>query len=318
MAREAELHVAVGVIYGQDGRILIAQRPDHTHLGGFWEFPGGKLEAGESVEDALRRELQEELGIMAEPAGPLLRVRHAYPERTVLLDIWRVTCFSGTPAGLQGQAVRWVHPDSLPDYTFPEANRPIIAAARLPDCYAILDHDGNTETLLHRLQHLLASGVKLIQFRAKKLGLHQYMAKAHEVISYCHAADAKVLLNTTPDNAHDCGADGVHLTAQRLMALTARPLPASLWVGASCHNVKELCQAERIGGDFALLSPVLPTLTHPERAAIGWDAFARAVDAVNLPIYALGGLGPTDIDRVRRYGGQGVAGIRGFLAGMSD
>lgn len=314
----SEIHVAVGVIHGPDGRILIARRPDHTHLGGFWEFPGGKLERGETVQDALRRELQEELAITATTSTPLIRIRHTYPEKQVLLDVWRVTRFSGQPEGLQGQALDWVHPNHLPDRSFPPANRPIMAAARLPDHYAILDHDGDSNKLMQRLAHLLKSGIRLLQFRAKNLDSHQYSALAHEVIRHCHASETRVLLNTDPDNPLLAAADGLHLTAQRLMSLTERPLPASSWVGASCHNMKELCQAEHMGIDFALLSPVLPTPTHPRQPAMGYEGFAKTVDAVNLPVYALGGLRPNDIDPVRQAGGQGIAGIRGFLAGLPD
>jgi len=308
-----ELHVAVGVIESADGRILIAQRPSHTHLGGYWEFPGGKLEPGETVRQALQRELKEELDIWAEPGRPLIRVRHCYPERRVLLDVWRVTCFDGTPRGLQGQRLRWVMSEELDRYGFPAANFPIRTAVRLPDCYAILNHEGDRHRFWDELEHLLESGLTLIQFRAKQLDPHQYAALAYAVIRRCHSAGARVIVNGEAETAVLLKADGVHLTAKKLMDLSSRPLPLSLWVGASCHNVKELCQAERIGADFALLSPLLPTATHPEQPAMGWEQFALSVDRVNLPVFALGGLGPADVGQVQWCGGQGVAGIRGFL-----
>lgn len=309
-----QLHVAVGVIGRPDGCVLIARRPAHTHLGGYWEFPGGKLEPGETVVQALERELREELAITVEPLHPLIRIRHTYPDRRVLLDVWRVNCLSGEPVGLQGQAVCWVSPDHLTDYCFPAANRPIVTASRLPACYAILDHDGSRDGLMQRLDHLLDSGIHLIQFRAKPLDLHQYNTLAAAVIDRAAVYRARVMLNTAPDNPALHRAAGLHLTASRLMSLTTRPLPQAAWLGASCHNMKELCQAERIGADFALLSPVLPTPSHPGQPALGWDAFAKAVDTVNLPVYALGGLHPTDSQTVWEHGGQGVAGIRGFLA----
>ena len=90
------------------GRVLIAQRPPGKHLAGGWEFPGGKLEPGEERLAGLARELREELGIRIEaPARPLIRVRHAYPSRDVLLDMWVVRSFAGEPQGLDGQALRW-------------------------------------------------------------------------------------------------------------------------------------------------------------------------------------------------------------------
>ncbi|KUJ84144.1 8-oxo-dGTP diphosphatase MutT [Microbulbifer flavimaris] len=122
------IHVAVGVILGRDGRILIARRPDHLHMGGRWEFPGGKVEAGESVQEALTRELREEIAIDVEAIQPLTEIRHEYPEKTVLLDTWWVTAFSGEPRGLEGQETRWVARDELDHYQFPDANQAIIEA----------------------------------------------------------------------------------------------------------------------------------------------------------------------------------------------
>jgi 8-oxo-dGTP diphosphatase len=313
-----ELHVAVGVIVRADGCVLIAQRPAHTHLGGYWEFPGGKLEAGEGVEAALVRELREELALGVLPRHPLIRVRHSYPEHRVLLDAWRVTCLSGEPVGLQGQAIRWVHPDQLPEYTFPEANRPIMMAQRLPSRYAILDHDGNDDILIRRFRHVLDSGIELVQFRAKTLNMHHYNTLAGQLIHLASSYDVRIMLNTEPDNPAIQSAAGLHLTAARLMSLEHRPVPPSTGLGASCHNMKELCQAERIGVDFALLSPVLATPSHPNQPGMGWEAFARAVDQVNLPVYALGGLQPGDLEMAWQQGGQGIAGIRGFLAHWPD
>lgn len=124
------IHVAVGVILGQDGRILIARRPDHLHMGGRWEFPGGKVEAGESVQDALTRELREEIAIEVQAVQPLTEIRHEYPEKTVFLDTWWVTSFSGEPSGLEGQETRWVGREELDSYQFPDANQAIIEAIR--------------------------------------------------------------------------------------------------------------------------------------------------------------------------------------------
>jgi 8-oxo-dGTP diphosphatase len=124
------VHVAAAVIVGVDGNILIARRPDHVHKGGLWEFPGGKVEDGESVQVALARELEEELAINVLGAEPLLNVHHTYPEKAVLLDVWRVTEFSGEPRGNEGQLITWVAVDQLEDYLFPEANQPIIDALK--------------------------------------------------------------------------------------------------------------------------------------------------------------------------------------------
>ncbi len=124
------IHVAVGVIVSPNGKILLSLRPQHAHLGGFWEFPGGKVEGGEAVTTALIRELQEELAITATEYEPLLEVKHDYSDRSVLLDVWLVTGFGGEPYGNEGQEVRWVDVAELTSFQFPAANLPIVDAVQ--------------------------------------------------------------------------------------------------------------------------------------------------------------------------------------------
>lgn len=314
MSDRSELHVAAGVVRNERGEILIARRLAHVHQGDLWEFPGGKLEPGETAKDALRREIHEELNLKVIDASPLIRIRHAYPERRVLLDVWRVDRFDGTPMGMQGQPIRWVSPDELPRFTFPAANRPIVTAARLPDRYAILDDESGDEAVLReRLHRIVSRGIGLIQLRARRLAAHRYDALAQYAEEYCRARGVDLLLNADPDRVAKTSAAGVHLTAERLMTLDARPLEKDRWVAASCHDLRELRHAERIGADLAVLAPVLPTPTHPAAKPLGWKTFAELVDQVNLPVFALGGLSPADIEVARSHGAQGVAAIRGFL-----
>ncbi len=130
-AEPRAVRVAVGIVVDATGAILIARRPDHVHQGGLWEFPGGKVEAGETAETALRRELHEELGIVIQAAEPLLEIRHSYPEKIVVLDVWRVTAYHGEPHGREGQPLLWIMPEALADFGFPAADGPIIARLRL-------------------------------------------------------------------------------------------------------------------------------------------------------------------------------------------
>jgi 8-oxo-dGTP diphosphatase len=125
------VHVAVGVIFNsQQNQILIAKRPEHLHQGGLWEFPGGKVSAGERVDQALKRELIEELGITVIGAQPLMVVEHDYSDKQVFLDIWTVTQFKGNAQGAEGQQIKWVdlpelyRPES--QYNFPQANQAIL------------------------------------------------------------------------------------------------------------------------------------------------------------------------------------------------
>ena len=124
----SRLHVAVGVICNERGEILISRRHESSHQGGLWEFPGGKVEPGESVTEALGRELREELGIEVGALRPLVEVSHDYADKSVLLDVWIVEAFDGEAEGREGQPLRWIEPALLATYEFPAANQPIVQA----------------------------------------------------------------------------------------------------------------------------------------------------------------------------------------------
>ncbi len=307
------IHVAAAVIRGADGRILIARRPDDKHQGGLWEFPGGKVEADESVEQALARELDEELGIRPSAARPLLQVRHDYPDKQVLLDVWDVSAFTGEPHGAEGQPLAWVAPDRLGDYQFPAANRPIVAAARLPERYLITPDDLDPLALLDGIQAALGQGVRLIQLRAPQLSAEQYRALAADALGLC-AGRAQLLLKGPLAWLADFPAAGWHLTARQLCELAQgpRPLPSDRRLAASCHSAEELALATQLDVDFVTLSPLRPTLSHPGAPALGWPRATELLQGVNLPVYLLGGLGPADIPQAWLAGAQGVAGIRGL------
>ena len=120
------VHVAVGVVLNSQNEVLIALRAKQAHQGGLWEFPGGKVEVDETVQQALVRELKEELDIIAECFKPLVVIEHDYGDKTVRLDVWLVTQFDGVPSGCEGQQVKWAEIDELTGYEFPAANEKII------------------------------------------------------------------------------------------------------------------------------------------------------------------------------------------------
>ncbi|ALP51772.1 thiamine monophosphate synthase [Candidatus Tenderia electrophaga] len=304
------IHVAAALICNDQGQVLIAKRPAHKHQGGLWEFPGGKVEAGEDVLAALTRELDEEVGIQVGRARPLIRVKHAYPDRSVLLDVWRVDGFRGTPHGREGQPLAWCHVDELSRWDFPAANRPIIAAAQLPDCYLITPEPDAVDAFLAQLQQALAQGIRLLQLRAKGLAAEAYKALAQQVVPLCHAHGARVLLNGEPDWVAEVGADGIQLSSGRLHSLSQRPLDKSLLVAASCHSREELHKALQLEADFALLSPIKWTQSHPDTEPLGWDEMRRLVDEMPIPVYALGGVSRDDLAQAFAAGGQGIAAIR--------
>jgi len=310
MRSESLLHVAVGVIRGGDGKILITERAKHVHQGGLWEFPGGKVESGESVQDALRRELLEEIGISVEASAPLIKIKHDYGDRHVLLDVWNVTAFSGDAKPCEGQAMRWVVPDRLETFSFPAANRPIIKAARLPACYAILE-GRSVEEVLNNCQTILQGGVRLMQLRVKSLPVDDLQQVVAEVLGECRRQGATLLINSDLPVV-GVRADGIHLSSKGLLACEARP-DGYAWVAASCHNLAELRHAEQLGVDFAVLAPVQTTATHPEAVPLGWAGLTALLEQVNLPVFALGGLAVDDVDKALAAGAQGLAGISAFL-----
>ncbi len=310
-AADTPLHVAVAVIE-DGGRILLARRPPQAHQGDRWEFPGGKVEPGETVVAALARELEEELGITPRRYRPLLRLRHDYPERAVRLDVWKVTAFDGVPEGREGQPLRWVTADALPHQHLPDANRPIVTAVRLPDHLIIPPPELSPGQLRAALPRVATPGGLLI-LRCPHLPPDDYHGLARRVVAACAARGCRVLLTSEAAAVRALGAAGLHLSSRRLMALRARPhLPPGAWLSAACHDVVELDQAGRCGVDLALLSPVQPTTSHPGAPALGWRRFAELAERATMPVYALGGLGWRDIPLAWQRGGQGVAGIRAF------
>ena len=318
MTAQHRLQVAVGVVKNAQGDILISLRYQTLHQGGLWEFPGGKVEPQETVEQALQRELKEELGITVVSETPLITIQHQYPDLAVMLKVFLVEDYSGEVISGLGQPCRWVKPADLNHYAFPAANQPIITAAQLPVYYAILDN-AEAAVLMVNLQKLLARGLKLIQLRLKTVPkplLEQFIEQAKVL---CKQAGALLLINSAVDHAKEFAVNGIHLTSRDLMLASQRPMlehepsDSRYWVSASCHNLQELLHAQAIGIDFAVLAPVNVTQTHPDTEPLGWDTFSELVSQVNLPVYALGGLSKEDLETARNAGGQGVSAIRSFL-----
>lgn len=307
------IDVAAGVIRDDAlGRVLVAKRPEGVHQGGLWEFPGGKLEVGETVSEALKRELWEEIGITVHASTPLITLEHVYPDRTVRLHVRDVRDYSGEPRGVEGQPVRWVSLDELDQYSFPAANDPIRIAVQLPDCYPILNLDDHpAESIEALLSAWRDGGLRLVRFRTRqdgkaRDGVGVWVAKAK-------ALGIEVLIDGSVELMRATGAAGLHLPGKSLKDLTQRPVAGDHWLAASCHDAQELAEAARLGVDFAVLGPVLPTLTHPGTPSLGWSQFASLVAQAAFPIYALGGVGPQSIGMAREHGAQGIAAIRAFL-----
>lgn len=308
------LHIAAGVLRNAHGEVLICQRPAHKLYPGEWEFPGGKVEPGETVEQALARELHEELGIRVMQARPLIRLRHAYPELSVDLDTWLVERFDGVPLSTEHPAVEWVAPAGLPHRPLLAADRPIVQALRLPWHCVFTPPAGPAAALPSALPALPRGS--LLRLRRPGLDAGAYATLARQLAAPCRALGLALVLDRDPADAALLGAAGWHATAAVLGALDRRPVPSDLWFGASCHDAADLARARDAGADYAVLGPVRATPTHPGTRALAWDGFAQLARGAGLPVYAIGGVGPADLPVAWTAGAQGVAGISAYGPGL--
>lgn len=311
-AQRKRVHVAVGVIYNADGKILVAQRSVQQHLGGLWEFPGGKVESGESVNAALTRELHEELGIHVQAQSPLCKICHDYGDKSVLLDVWNVESFEGNPHGREGQPLRWLARQQLKPDEFPEANRAIIRALQLSDYLALVPAQSDLSVIENFSQQLpdrclvrLRQNTQSPDSERLPRLLNALEASGHGVIvDLASASDESWRMLT--------GVSGVHANRHILQQMTQRPAPEHLLFGASCHNADELAKAAACGADYVLLSPVQHSLSHPDQAGLGWEEFERLTRSAGVAVYAMGGMQLSDLKKARACGARGIAGIRLF------
>ncbi|HET7766882.1 MAG TPA: Nudix family hydrolase [Burkholderiales bacterium] len=305
----APVEVAVAVLIRPDGRVLLARRPSGKVYPGYWEFPGGKVESGESVAAALAREIREELGVEVERAHPWITRVFVYAHATVRLHFHRVYAWTGEPRALEHQAIAWQRPEAPELKPMLPANGPVLRALSLPDEYAITRADLGEKVFLSRLEARLRNGLRLVQVREKSLAPDALETFAVRVLALAHAHGAQVLVNHDAELARRIGADGVHLTAAQLMRVAARP--GARWCGASCHSLEELRRTEALGVDFAVLGPVLATPSHPDSIPMGWERFREMAAGVSIPVYALGGMRPRDLEQAQNCGAHGLAMVRG-------
>lgn len=319
---------AVGVIQRGDGMVLLAERPLGKAWCGYWEFPGGKVEKGETAEFALKRELKEELGITVKSFYPWLTRSFDYPAKydflgnleapakTVKLHFFIVTSWLGEATGLEDQLISWQWPDQLTVSPMLPANTPILKALSLPSFYAVtnLGELGETD-FCKRLNMALDNGLMMIQVREKQLTPANLRLFLAHVINMAAPYQAKVLVNSTSHYSdlnlvHDFNVAGIHFTSQDLMQLQVKP--DSVWCGASCHNSQELAKAESLGLDYVTLSPVKTTLSHTDATPLGWGKFSELIRGYSLPVYALGGMQVADLNTARLHGAHGIAMLRDF------
>ncbi len=312
--------IAVGVLIRADGKVLLSKRRMDAPQGGLWEFPGGKREANESLVETLQRELQEELGIRIQHYRPLIQITQSYAEYRVRLNVYQISSWLGEPRGQEGQAIQWTSTDKLAEYPMPVGNKPIRNAIQLPDRYIITPAQINDPNVfLHNLRSMLEqANPGMLQFRVFGLDSHQYHTLMPQVQMLCDQANTPFMLNADARTAKQAGAQGLHLSSRQLSKHRERPAGFT-WVAASCHTAQDLQQAQTIGVDFAVLSPVMPTLSHPDAEPLGWEQFRQRVESATIPVYALGGMHDALMQQAWQAGAQGIAGIRGLwpVSGLS-
>ena len=306
---DAAVHVVAGVLRDTRGRILLARRTEGRDLAGAWEFPGGKLEPGESPAKALERELFEELGIHIGKIEPLICVPQRYTSKNIVLDVYTVLSYIGKPKGLEKQALAWSPVEKLISYPMPPADKPVVAALTLPNVLAITpEFYGDKNNYLSCVEQQLVAGVRYIQLRCKSLTSIKLKELAIDIRTLCHEHKATLFINEDIQLAKMLHCP-VHLKSSQLMRKDIATILSGHPFSSACHTIGELKKAESMASLFAVLGPVLKTNSHPDSDGIGWAAFTQMRNDVSLPIFALGGLGMKNISDARRHGAQGVAGI---------
>jgi 8-oxo-dGTP diphosphatase len=287
MGNPAEIHVVAGALADADGRVLIAQRPRGRHMAGRWEFPGGKLAAGEDPLLGLKRELAEELGVAVRGARPLIRLRHEYPDRRVLLDVWQVTDYEGEPKALDSQALAWARPDDLPRHDLLEADRAIVTALRLP-----------------RVARVLAPGEALSSIRGRAAQLilvPQADELDAEAVAAARAAGHRVFVTGADADvvrvAALAGCDGVLL---RWLGQTLHvDRSGAFLVGVHCEDAEGATQAVAEGAHFLAIAP--------EDGAVSERLLERLCALVGRPVFAGWYPDARGLERLQQLGAHGCA-----------
>ena len=302
------IEASVGIIFNESFQLLMAERPQSKTWSGWWEFPGGKIEKGETPLEALKRELKEEIGISVIDAEKWIVRKYAYEDYEVILHFYKVTQWSGNIEAKEEQKISWVLPDNNVVSPILPANDLIFKAISLPDIYAITNAYEYSGNFLNKVEQQLNNGLGLIQIREKAISKNAFIELTKEIIQMAGNFDAKVMINSDINLAYKLNADGVHLNSSLLHRLSE--IPKDLIVSASCHSARDIEKAMTMDVSFVVLSPVQKTQSHPNSTPIGWDSFSKITQNYSIPIYALGGMKQNDIENAFNAGAIGIASQR--------
>lgn len=291
MVSPTEIHVIAGALSDKEGRVLIAQRPRGRHMAGRWEFPGGKLETGEDPYAGLKRELAEELGIVVQAAEPLIRLRHEYPDRRMLLDVWQVTAYDGEPRSLDSQALAWVRPDELPKHDLLAADRAIVTALRLPRLARVIASaaelaalkDNAAQTFLWQLPGNGEGAPDPDTVRAARANGHRVFALGEGIEAVRTGAMA--------------GCDGavLHWNGQNLHVDRG----GAFLIGVLCEDVEGAMQAVEEGAHFLIVAPADGPMQ---------ERYIKPIsEKVGVPVFAGWYADARRLERLRAAGAHGCA-----------
>ena len=306
-ANRSIVEVVCGVLTQPDGRFLLAQRPEGRIWAGFWEFPGGKIEPGESPAEALSRELREELGIKVCSASPWHKRLFDYPHARVRLHFFRIWAWTGEVQSLEGQQFVWTTPGHVDVEPLLPANTPVLRALQIPSTLAITPESSvPLEAALAQVSAGLASHQwSWLQVRRGAQVVEEWSAWQ----ALAHRYGTMLSLNAPLAIAEKLTPVAWHASSGALAGLTH--LPDFEWTGASVHNLEELARAGELGFDYAVLGSVKATASHPGHSGMGWDSWQRLAHEASLPLFAIGGLTADDRADARVAGAHGIAMIRG-------
>ncbi|MDB2589557.1 Nudix family hydrolase [Candidatus Thioglobus sp.] len=304
------IKAVVGVLQNSANEILIAKRQAHQFMAGFWELPGGKIEPTESDQEAIIRELKEELDIVVTDLSIHQTLTYQYPDRLIKLNIYNINQYQNTPIGAEGQEITWSGIEHLAHFNLLPTMRDFINSITLPNKYWITpSSEHQSDAWMAKFDEKLKQGISLIQLRSKVKLDSDFI---QQLYNQCHQVNAKLLLNIPNKTFKEGYCDGWHLTTNEMLNLKERPCGANQILSASTHDLNEALKAQSLGADFVVISPVQATQTHPDTAPIGWDAAKEVVDQLNIPVYFLGGMTLNDLNKTLNLGAQGIAGVSSF------
>ena len=313
MVKNSPQRIALGIIENRAGQLLIAKRSAGVHLENYWEFPGGRVEIGESFKMALRRELREEIGVDATRVQKIFEFTYRYDDRTLHFQVFRVLVHSSEIVSGEGQPLQWINRKQLDAVNMPPANRSVIAAVQLPRFYMIADYASiGSKQYFPIIERNLRAGVDLIQLRAHHLTEAEYVFLAEKVHVLCEQHGATMICNCDLAWLKNLPTHGVHLTSARL-AKVKQHEKTNEFFSASCHTAAEVELANKLNIQCILVGPVHRTTSHPTATAIEWSGFSQLCSISNQPVYALGGVKKSESLIAIAHGGQGIAGIRAFV-----